>query len=244
MNRGMRRRIWVASGVLGATAGAAVAALFVAAQLGVTSYATGRYEQAASIGETLTQVPGADAAHGRFLQGTALAAAGDLGGAAEVLEDALSRAQAGGDDCGLRFNLALVLEARGDAATEPASAAALFDRAAAVASGAQADCRLRPFGGGSDAGGRDPAGAKLDEVAERTQGKSAAAEANSEAEPQGGGEGEPAPGEGAPAEQEPSPQDEELGQRMGEGLGAHSDALRERNDRVSGEPEVPVDRPW
>jgi len=253
MNRRTRRRIWTASGVLGATAGAGVAALFLAAQFGAASYATGRYEQAASLGETLSGVPGADAVHSRFLWGTALAAAGDLDAATDVLGSALSRVGADGDDCGLRFNLALVLEARGDADADPAAAAVLFDRAAAVASGAQADCRMRPFGGGPDdasgtEGAPGPAGVKLDELVQRTQGKADAAEADSAEEPEDGGDdsdgGGTAPGDDPPAEQEPSPQDEELARRMDVGLRSHADSLREHNDEVSGSPESPVDRPW
>jgi len=245
MNRRVKGRIWVTSGVLGATAAAGVAALFLATQLGAASYATGRYEQAASIGETLVDVPGADAVHGRFLQGTSLAAAGDLEGATAALEDALHLVRPGGDDCGLRFNLALVLEARGDADADPVSAGALFDRAAVIASGAQEDCRLRPFGGGSGAG--ETAGAQLQELAERAHGKTAAAEARAAQEPEGEGESadEPAPGEAPTAEETTSPQDEELERRMAEGFRSHSGALNEHNDDVHGpEPEAPVDRPW
>jgi len=237
-----KRRLWIAAMITSTVAAVAATGVFVTAEVARTAYATGRYEQAATVGTVLRDLPLTDSGHALFLTGTSRAAAGDLESAEMLLMQALS-ATAAADDCGVRFNLALVLEAIGDTQTQGEPAAVYFERASQAARGAHADCRLRPFGEQADAGPvTASAGELLDQVEARNAVKheemvTASEHAQPAEEPAEAAQEEPA--------EQPPATDEELRHRLEAGLRAHADAVQDHNARAqSGAEDAPVDRPW
>lgn len=209
--------------VLGVVTGSKLLSMTAAAEVARTAVVLGNPEDALRASQTMLVANVVDPYKAPFAAGTATAAAATtpagLREAEALLREALALAE-GTQTCAVRYNLALVLEAQGDATSDPAAAAALFDAARAVADAAPDACDRMPSvtspapeaepspqpeegagadaGEGADAGAQGAAGATaaddLDTVATRTSSKAGAAR-------DGAG--------GQPAEETPPPDDAE-----------------------------------
>ena len=146
----LRRRLlrWTAPlAVLAALAGGKLLAMSGAAQVAQSSFLVGNGETAERASAILAVANVVETFKAPFAAGTVAAAdartVGDLVHAEELLREALALA-IDADQCAVRYNLALVIEGRGDVAQDQAEAERLFREASAVASGAPAGCRELP----------------------------------------------------------------------------------------------------
>jgi hypothetical protein len=128
---------------------AKLATMLVCAGLAGMSWAAGDFEGTETYSGFLQPANLIEPDRARFDLGTALAARGDLNGARRELSTALEKT-APEDECVIRLNLTLVIEALGVAATataDSAGAATDLTEAQAVVAAAPIDCRTGPLAG-------------------------------------------------------------------------------------------------
>jgi hypothetical protein len=184
--RRTRRRILAWSApllVASLVTGTKLVAMSGAADVARTALLAGQGDTAERAAATLALANVVETYKAPFAAGTVAASSAttvdQLHEAELLLREALRLAPAG-DDCPVRLNLALVLEAIGDARSDsPERAAATYAAAHEVAAAAPAGCVDEPSradASGTDDGDDDRTAAdELAEVAERTDGKSRSA---------------------------------------------------------------------
>jgi hypothetical protein len=138
-----RRILVIACVVLGALVWVKLATMLVFAGVTGSAWNTADYPRAEQFSELLLPVNVIEKHRAHFNLGTARAARGDLTGARAELAQAL-KLTTSDDECDIRLNLALVLEALGedeapDSVQQPGTG--FRDQARAVLSGAPVECR-------------------------------------------------------------------------------------------------------
>ena len=140
-----RRVVRALAGVAGASLWLKLASMLALATVSTGAWSVGNVPEAERAARPLLIMNAMEPHKAHFNLGTTLAAGGDLAGAQGELRTAL-RLTTDEDDCPIRLNLALVLEARAAARVEQddaAAAAELYAEAGAVVGGADRDCRKR-----------------------------------------------------------------------------------------------------
>jgi hypothetical protein len=209
--RGLRRIAWS----LGLLAWIKIGSMLLFALLVSVTWADGAYTASAGWARWSTVANILEPHRAHFNSGTASAAAGDLAGARRELERALTLTNRE-DECVVRLNLSLVLEAAADVAGSEDGPADL-ERARVVLAGAPAACRE----------------AQLDQIIDRIG-----------AGPEPAIEDEPPPpdGEPAPAPAEPSPAELEALEDVMET--AYNDMVHSETESGDTAPGTGVPRPW
>lgn len=143
--RAARRVFGAIAGLAGVVLWLRIAGMLVLATVSTGAWNVGDFPEAERAARPLLIANALEAHKAHFNLGTALAATDDLAGARDELETALHLAT-GEDECPIRLNLALVLEAQAAARSEQqdaASAAELYAEARIVVERADTDCRKR-----------------------------------------------------------------------------------------------------
>ncbi|GAA3591573.1 hypothetical protein GCM10022198_14390 [Klugiella xanthotipulae] len=222
--------------------------LYAFAHMAIASYMAGDYED--TIRQSSWQAPlnWFEPFKAPFNLGVGLAAAGKLTEAQDAFEEALPLAE-GLEVCGVRFNLALVLELRGDESKADgniADSTVRYREALEVLDAAPEECNSDE----ADQKSSDPnrsMGDSLDETEERLQQKQDQNEGSGkgDTDPQDEGEGTEAEGEKPQETPKDTPTEEqlkELEQKLGEG----AEELQDYDTENRGDQEGPsgADKPW